>query len=470
MKITLIHPCIGRIPGEKYLRAWQMEPLPMAHLAGLTSDEFEVKFFDDRVETIDFDYPTDLVALSVETYTAKRAYQIASIYRAKGVPVVMGGFHATLMPDEVGEYADAVVVGEAEKLWPEVLEDFKNGALKRKYASPLRPDISISAPDRSIFKGKRYLPVSLLETGRGCTFKCEFCAIQTFFESTQNRRSDETVLEEIRSQKDKSKLFFFVDDNVVSHPVAFKEFLRKLIPLKIRWVGQATITMTHDSELLDLMKRSGCQGVLIGFESLDAVNLKQMNKSFNAKRGGASEAVKKLNAYGIRLYATFIFGYDNDSADTFPKTLQFCLDHKIFMVAFNHLTPFPGTPLYQRLESEGSLLYDKWWLDDSYRYGDVPFQTKLPRETIRALCQGARRDFYSYQSILKRLFSRTNFAGGLTGLWMYVFINCLLHKDTESRYRYPLGDPTFKGPLLKVKDAEEAPQRVANSSSLLVGV
>jgi radical SAM superfamily enzyme YgiQ (UPF0313 family) len=148
-----------------------------------------------------------------------------------------------------------------------------------------------------------------------------------------------------------------------------------------------------------------------------------------------------------------MFGYEHDSPETFGQTLQFCLDNKVFMVAFNHLTPFPGTPLYDRLRQEGTLLYDAWWLDDDYRYGDVPFETTLAREKIREMCQSARRDFYSYRSILLRMFNRTNSSGGLTGLWMYLFINILLHQDTESRYRYPLGDPTFKGPLLKVPNA-----------------
>lgn len=454
MRITLIHPCIGRIPGERYLRAWQMEPLPMAYLAGLTPREHEVTFFDDRVEQIQFDTPADLVAISVETYTAKRAYQIASEYRRRGVPVIMGGFHASLAPEEVMQYSEAVVAGEAELSWPQLLRDYEHGNLQRLYKNDGRPTLSGYSPNRTIFRGKRYLPVTLLETARGCTFKCEFCAIQSVFKSTQNRRDTDTIIEEIRTSPNRGNLFFFVDDNVVSHPEEFKEFLRRLIPLRIRWVGQATITMTRDDELLDLMKRSGCQGVLIGFESLDEKNLATMNKRFNHLRGGAGEAVKKLNKVGIRLYATFIFGYDHDTVASFGTTLEFCLEHKIFMAAFNHLTPFPGTPLYERLRSEGRLIYDRWWLDDSYHYGDVPFHSNLSRDEIRTLCQQLRRDFYSYRSIASRLLSRCNASGGGKGLWMYLFINLLLHRDTESRYRYPLGDPTYKGELLKVPDIQ----------------
>ncbi|WP_244309968.1 B12-binding domain-containing radical SAM protein [Leptospira mtsangambouensis] len=451
MRLTIIHPCIGRIPGKKYIKGWQMESLPAAHLAGLTPKHIDIKFYDDRMEKIPFDEPTDLVAISIETYTAKRAYQIATEYRRRNIPVVMGGFHATLVPEEVSEYAEAVVVGEAEAIWKNLISDFESGQLKRFYKSEKRPDITKIIPDRSILKGKRYLPIGLVEAARGCTFKCDFCVIQTYFDSTQNRKEIETILDEIKSISDKRKLIFFVDDNIVSHPKQAKEFYRALIPLKIRWVSQAAITMTHDDEMLQLLKESGCQGVLIGFESLNKDNLLKMNKSFNVTKGGIEAAVSKMNAFGIRLYATFIFGYENDTMDSFQEAVSFCIKHKIFMAAFNHLTPFPGTPLYKRLEEEGKLIYPKWWLADEYKYGQVPFRTELNPETIQLECVKARKSFYSYTSIWKRMFSKTN-SGSFFMLQAYLFINLLLRKEAALRDLYPLGDLTFKGELLKVKD------------------
>src|ERR1700690_110799 len=153
MRLTLVHPCIGRRRGQPYIRTWQMEPLAPATLAGMTprGDGTVVKFYDDRTENIPYDEPTDLVAMSVETYTAKRSYQIASEYRRRGVPVVMGGFHPTLVPEEVSEYAESIVIGEAEKLWPEVLSDFRKGRLHRVYRQPTRPPLVGLRPDRSIF-------------------------------------------------------------------------------------------------------------------------------------------------------------------------------------------------------------------------------------------------------------------------------------------------------------------------------
>src|SRR5687767_9974724 len=185
MKLTIIHPCIGRRIGQKYIRTWQMEPLPAATIAGLTPKDVDVRFYDDRMEAIPFDERADLVAISVETYTAKRAYQIASEYRRRGVPVIMGGFHATLCPEEVARYADAVVVGEAESVWSQVLVDAEGGTLQPYYQGDQRASLSGLRPNRAIFQGKRYLPIGLVEAGRGCHFRCDFCAVQTVFNHSQ---------------------------------------------------------------------------------------------------------------------------------------------------------------------------------------------------------------------------------------------------------------------------------------------
>lgn len=453
MKLTLIHPCVGRIPGKSYIKSWQMEPLAPAYLAALTPPEVEIEFWDDRLEKIPFDRPTDLVAISIETYTAKRAYQIATEYRRRGVPVVMGGFHATLIPEEVAEYAEAVVIGEAEQTFPQLIEDFRNGRLQRVYKTEGRSDISRIKPDRSIFKGKRYLKVGLIEAARGCTFKCEFCAVTTYFDASQTRRSTDLIIEEIREMKSDKGLFFFVDDNIASNPREAKAFYRALTPLKIRWVSQASITMSYDEELLSIMKESGCQGVLVGFESLNKENLENMNKKFNSARGGFEPALARFKQYNIRLYATFIFGYEKDNLDAFYDTVEFCKKHKIYMAAFNHLTPFPGTPLYQKLAEEGRLLYDKWWLDDRYMYGQVPFRTSIAPEVIQKECVKARKRFYSIPSIIKRMFDRTN-AGGIFMLHAYWFINLLLRKEASQREDYPLGDLQFKGKLMKVREIQ----------------
>ena len=451
MRLTLIHPCIGRRTGQAYIRTWQMEPLPPAVIAGLTPNEVQIKFYDDRMEEIPYDEPTDLVAISVETYTAKRAYQIASEYRRRGVPVVMGGFHASLAPDEVSQYAEAVVVGEAEPVWEQVLRDAERKSLQPRYQSIGRPSLANLRPNRSIYAGKRYLPIGLIEAGRGCHFKCDFCAVQTVFNHTQTRRPTDDILEEIARVKNTKPLIFFVDDNITSNMDQAKEFFRALIPLKIRWVSQASINAAHDEEFLQLIKASGCQGVLIGFESLNPDNLKRMNKGFNMSQGGFETALTNLARHNIKLYITFVFGYDDDTPDSFDSTVDFALHHRFYIAAFNHLTPFPGTPLYARLEKEGRLLYDRWWLDDRYSYNKIPFtHPHLSPEQLQQGCVDARSRFYSVSNIWRRGLSPVNQSNALMW-WHYYGINALFRKEVRQRDFYPLGDEAWRGELIRVR-------------------
>ena len=448
MKLTIVHPCIGRRVGQEYIRTWQMEPLPASVVAGLTPKDVEIRFYDDRMETIPFDEPSDLVAISVETYTAKRAYQIATEYRKRKVPVVMGGFHASLCPEEVALYAEAVVCGEAEALWPKVIDDARHGRLEKFYKQTGRTSLVGLKPDRSIFKGKRYLPIGLVEAGRGCHFKCEFCAVQTMFNSTQTRRPVDDTIAELQRLKAEKKLFFFVDDNITSNMEQAKDFFRALIPLKIRWVSQSSINAAHDEEFLDLLVRSGCQGVLIGFESLNPSNLKIMHKTFNTMRGGFVQALANLKRKRIRVYGTFIFGYDNDQPDSFSETVAFAKEQAFYIAAFNHLTPFPGTPLYQRLKSEGRLLYPSWWLDDRYSYNRIPFKPKgMDAETLQQNCLKARKEFYSWASIFQRGFDQVNRSDWF--MWRnFYLINAMHRTDVSMRDHYPLGDESWQGPYL----------------------
>src|SRR5688572_25080345 len=451
LRLTIIHPCIGRRPGQKYIRTWQMEPLPAATVAGLTPAGVDVRFYDDRMELIPFDEPADLVAISVETYTAKRAYQIASEYRRRGAKVVMGGFHATLCPDEVAEYADAVVVGEAEQTWPAVIDDGRHGTLQKFYRAGSRPSLRGLRPDRSIFRGKRYLPVGLVEAGRGCHFKCEFCAVTTVFDATQTRRPSDEIIDEIRRVREEfgRKLFFFVDDNITSNLEEAKALLRSLIPLRIRSVSQSSINADHDEEFLDLLRRSGCMGVLIGLERVDERNLAAMNKRFNTMRGGFDAALANLRRYGIRVYGTFIFGYDGDTPQTFDRTVAFAKQHGLYIAAFNHLTPFPGTPLYERLGRERRLRFERWWLDDGYSYNTIPFRpAQVKPDELQRLCVDARRKFYTWPSILRRSVMGANRTNGFM-FRNFFLINALHRADVSNRDHYPLGDAAWTGMLLK---------------------
>ena len=453
MRLTLIHPAIGRRRGDaSYIGTWQMEPLPVAAIAGLTPAGVDIRFYDDRLEPIPFDEPTDLVAMSVETYTFRRAAQIASDYRRRGVPVVMGGFHATLRPEDAARHAEAVVIGEAEDAWSTLLDDFRHGRLQPRYRGGGAGFVQGRARyDRRVFHGKCYLPIGLVETARGCRFKCSFCAIQSFFERRASRRDPDGVLAELGELQPRHRLFFFVDDNFAGEPEAAKEFLRALAPLKPRWVSQLSIDACHDEELLALARASGCRGVLIGFESLDPANLRDMNKAFNTMRGGYEPALANLKRHGLRVYGTFLFGYDRDTEAAFEPAVEFALAHGFYLAAFNHLTPFPGTPLYARLEREGRLRYPAWWLDERYRYNDVPFHpARIGHDAVRAGCLRARQRFYGLRGIARR------FAGELTAgdAFMarnHLLINWMHRREVNRRDGFPLGDEGWSGPLLEIQ-------------------
>ena len=438
MRLTLVQPAIGHRVGESYIRSWQMEPLPIAVLAGLTGRHIELRFYDDRLETIPFDEPTDAVAIPVETYTARRAYQIAQRFRQHGVPVILGGFHPTLMPEEASCFADAVVTGEAEAVWPEVMDDLAHGTLKARYDGGTRLDLSAISVDRGIFRNKRYLPIGLVETGRGCRFPCEFCAIQTFFQRSYRVRPVGDVIRELEGLRASRKLFFFVDDNFAGQIDDRRELLSALARLSLRWITQMSIHAAHDESFVRQLARSGCRGVLIGFESLNEANLLLMHKRFNTMRSGYAGALANLRQHGIGVYGTFIFGYEHDTADAFAEAVEFAQAQKMYLAAFNHLTPFPGTPLYRRLQDEGRLRFDAWWLDLRYRYNELPFVPRqLSPEAVTQGCVEARRRFYAWSSILRR--SLGNRGDGF--MFRHFFpINALHRNEISLRNGYPLGD------------------------------
>lgn len=448
MRLTFVHPAIGHRAGESYIRTWQMESLPVAVLAGLTPPDVKMSFYDDRMETIEYDAPADAVAIPIETYTAARAYQIASEYRSRGVPVIMGGFHATLVPDEVARYADAVVTGEAEGIWDEVIDDLRHGTLKRRYHGEQRPLANICI-DRSLFRGKRYLPIGLVETGRGCRFPCEFCAIQTFFSRTYRSRPPEDVVAELESLKNEKRVFFFVDDNFAGDLKSGKPLLSALEKLNLRWITQMSIDAAHDEEFLDAMHRAGCRGVLIGFESLDEKNLVVMNKRFNTMRTGFRGALENLRRHQIFVYGTFIFGYEHDDTSSFDQAVDFATEQGMYIAAFNHLTPFPGTPLYKRLQSEGRLRFEAWWRDPEYRYNALPFvPKKLTPDEVTAGCVAARRRFYAWRSILRR---STRHMSDAYVFRNFFLVNAMHRNEISKRDGYPLGDETWRGKLLEVR-------------------
>jgi radical SAM superfamily enzyme YgiQ (UPF0313 family) len=407
-RITFINPNMAN-----YRSGDAMQPLVFAILKSLTPPGFEITFFDDRIEDIDYDHPTDLVAISVGTFTARQSYRIAATYRARNIPVVMGGYHATLMSEEARQHADAVVVGSAENTWPQLLNDFLQGNLQPFYISQDHTSRTFeTCYDYTIFKGKKYFPLNLVEWGRGCRHNCDFCCIQAFNKGQEVLRHIEDVMNDI--QRLDNKPIFFVDDNLYHNKKQFREFLRQLIPLKKKWACQISVDVTHDDELLDLMQQSGCLMVLLGIESLKRDNLDMMNKGWNFNREKYIQALHKFRKRHIMIYGAFIFGYDHDTPEDFKVAVDFAIKNKLFIANFNPLYPMPGTPLYSRLEQEGRLQYDKWWTDSTFYYGKTMFKPRgLTPEDLEVHCFEAKKRFNSLRSILYRA---TNVGANMYGL------------------------------------------------------
>ena len=441
MKIALVRPNIGRLEHSLFVDEARMEPLELAVLAGLTPPEHQCILFDDRVDEIDYDDPVDLAAISVQTFTARRAYEISREYRKRNVPVVIGGIHAGLAPDEASLHADAVITGDAEAIWNELLEDLQRGCLKRRYECSVGVAHPESFPNRGIYGNRKYLPITLLQFGRGCVNHCDYCATGAYARGSFRFRNIDQVIAEIGMQN--RRYLFFVDDNIVADRNAAKLLFRELIPLKIRWVSQADISMTRDPELMDLMARSGCLGHVIGFESLDVRNLESVGKSVNyeAARGVYTQEIKILREYGLQTWAAFTLGYDYDTVDSIRRTLDFALENRFAFAAFNILMPYPGTPFYKKLSSEGRLLYDgKWWLHNEYRFNHTAFRPSLMSpEDLTEAGFACRKKFNSPLSIIRRAFDLKTNMRSILKLGIYALYAPLFRREAHKKQSMHLG-------------------------------
>lgn len=350
----------------------------------------------------------------------------------------MGGFHPSLQPDEALLHCDAVLIGEGEYLWKKIIRDVEKGTLKRKYIQEERIDPADIKVDKSIYKGKKYLDVALVETGRGCQYKCEFCAVTSFFKHRFMRRPIQDIVEEVK--RSKSKRILFVDDNITAHIPSAKALFKALIPLKIEWFSQMSISIAADDELLELMQKSGCIGGLFGFESLNMENLKHMKKPQNLEVLSQDALIEKIYSFGMKIYGSFILGYDEDNAETVNETLDYAMQKGFFVANFYQLTVFPGTDLYSRFQKSGKLLKHKWWLDPDFRYGDIAYEPKkISAAELTKLCHDARQKFYSTNSILNRLlFFKIN-RKSFTHVFFFLLINFLTQKEVSKRKERKLG-------------------------------
>jgi len=446
VRIALGLPGLGLrgVPRQRSLTC--LRPTALAILAGLTPPDIEVKAFDDRFEEPPYDEPWDLVALSVGTFQARRAYEISHAFRKRGARVVLGGFHPSQCPDEAARYADCVAVGEAEVLWPRIVDDLRGGKLQRVYRHDEPADLALCRPDSHVLDHKGYAPVNVIQFARGCRHRCDFCSVHAFYPKEPRNRPLRDVVEELESAPD--RWTFFADDNLAARPELARDLLREIAPLGKRWVAQTSLDFVDDPELLRLMARSGCQCVIVGLESLNESNIRQMGKGWTRAEDYVTR-IEKVRDQGIMIYATFVFGYDGDTPDVFERTYEFALKQKFFLVNFNHLNPFPGTGLYRRLRAEGRLTYERWWMDPDIVSGDVVFEPN--GMSARQLSEGAfgiRKRVHRYPAILRRMLDRRTNLASPSNVLTYLLVNYGSRQDILTKQGLPLGlEPRLPEPL-----------------------
>ena len=428
LRIVLISPRgpLYRHRSGIWKKSLRYMPLTLTTLAALVPPELNahVTLVDEGIHEIDLDIQADLIGISAITGTAPRSYELADNFRQRGISVVLGGVHPTLVPNEAQEHADAVVVGYAEDEWPRLLRDFARGEMKPRYTQ--QPGLSLAnrpLPKRELLPSKHYTTAHTFEATRGCVHRCEFCVVPTAWGRPLQKPVAE-VLEDIKAMN--SRRLIFLDLNIIADIPYAKELFTALIPLKIKWAGLATVTLAFDDELLDLAARSGCRGILIGFESLSPDSLGETNKKFNARKDYMT-AVQKLHERDIAIMGCFVFGFDHDNRDTFDATVDFVLESKIDLPRYAILTPFPGTPLFHKLQADDRILTDDWGLFDGQHVVFEPAQMS-PRELL-LLHEKAWKQTYSYSSIWKRLSgSRTQIATAIPTNLGYRFYAHRLHQ------------------------------------------
>jgi len=429
MRILLISPKSPVPIGTKREKAIQFARLSLATVAALFPRDAEIKIINDSIDGINFDEKVDMVGISVITSTAPRAYEIADRFRERGVSVILGGFHTSALPEEAALHADAVVIGEAEGVMHDLLDDFKNGKLKQFYRSIERADLAnLPLPRKDLlFGNKYYKEFDMIQTTRGCPFSCDFCSVTKFYGRTYRRRPIKDVIWEIKQSRQRT-IRFFVDDNIAGHPKYAKQLFRALIPLRIKWFGQASIIIARDKELLRLAAESGCISLYIGFESLSPDSLKEVGKRVNLLQD-YKVGIKKIHDGGIGIIGAFIFGFDSDELGVFEETVDFIDRNQIELASFAILTPLPGTQFHKRMKEQGRIIEDNW---SKYTCGEVVFQPKLL--TVDQLQSGyywTRKQVSSFRSIFQRTLHLRKTA------LLFLPVNLIMRKGVRAHLRDP---------------------------------
>lgn len=397
MKILLILPL--QREDIKNPNEVSLPPLSLHVIAALTPPEHEVKIVDEYLEPLDFNEDCDVVGISCTTPTVVRGYKIADAFRQRGIPVVMGGVHPSILPDEALVHCDAVVIGEAENVWEDVLLDIQKNQLKKKYSKPF-PELNRYVPLKTRKPNKQVgLGMIAAETTRGCPYTCNFCLSPIRYGRKQRHRPIDHVVRDL--QESAATRVLFTDDNILGTPRYSKQLFEALCDLNIAWVGQSSLKVTErHPELVKLAKKSGCKGLFFGVESVSPA-MSSMPKSYMTKEMMADQ-LKKIQDSGIHAHAAIMFGFDEDTESVFDDTLEFLMQTKVGTASFVSLIPYPGTPIYDQFLKENRILHHNW-IDYDFYWGSVVYKPKhmspekLYTETIRV-----KKEFSRFGNVVKR--------------------------------------------------------------------
>jgi len=397
---------------EFYRQYWSGLGSGLLVIGALTPDDVELELIDEGIADIDFSRGYDLVAITAVTQQANRAYEIARRFREKNIKVVLGGIHATVLPDEAKLYADSVVVGEAENLWPKLLDDFRHNRLSPVYASQQEVDLKGSPIPRYELLGEKPCKIVWVQATRGCPHDCSFCCASRVYGSKYRHKSIDQVINEIKKIRriKKHALIGFADDNILCDKDYSCQLLEKVVDLKIKWIGQSDISIAYDNSLLKLIKKSGCVVLLIGFESIIEDNLRGLDSS-NWKLKHLKnyvESIRAIQGNGIGIIGTFIVGFDNDDNSIFNKLADFIVDNHLAGAQIAALTPFPHTRVRKNLLSEGRVLNTPW---ENYTLYDVNIKPKKmsPHELERGILDTFKKVYSSGVAIEKGSYFKSIF-------------------------------------------------------------
>jgi radical SAM superfamily enzyme YgiQ (UPF0313 family) len=396
MKILLIMPHSN--PKQSFLSRFQYPTTTLQQVAAVTPSEHDVRIIDERYEELKISNDYDLIGISILTYNSIRGYEIADKYRQLGIPVVFGGYHATLMPDESKQHADSVVVGEAELTWPMLINDLQQDKLKPFYKCEQAVKAEDIPPARHDIGN--YTLWDAVQASRGCPTGCEFCAMNVVEGKIFRARSVESVIDEIKSLK--SKRVFFTDASLTINPKYSKQLFKEMAKTnkKFHCFGNINV-LSRDDEFLRLSQEAGVEKWYLGIESISQENINQAGKGTN-KVDDYQKAILKIKSYNISVTGFFIFGLDYDTVDTFDSTLKAMYEWGLDEASFSVLTPFPGTRLFTRYEKEGRITNYDW---SRYEEGNVNFKpAKITEEELKSNIKRIAMDFYSVKNCLKRSF------------------------------------------------------------------